>query len=596
MRNSKAEHVKEFFREQARAQDRDHMRSRRCKVKDLFKDDFLNVGYADRVDEQRGQVVVRFDKGGAPRLRYLKSFVVVRKTAREELGTNAHKWECTFDEFIKDSRYYTQSSDIQAVSYTRGEAPGYDYVCCGSVSLAMYASLKDALAKGLHPMLLIFENYPPKDFFLNMSRFIMRNVDDPLLNYDKPIVLDDWNPVPLEYNPENPTGIADTLMATLEKENCCILQGPPGTGKSYTIAQIIASYLKEGKSVCSTTMTNKGLVELCSQEPLKESIESGVVYKTRLTADEKKKIPGVEFTDNKICPAKGHLLCTTNYLLSGVFSDKYQGDDDDIDGMFDLLVIEEASQTFYTTINAFRRLGNHCLIVGDPRQMPPIVSGQNNPLLYVEDQVRESRGLEAFAIAAGAKSFVVTTSFRLTERSAALTSIFYGNTKLKSVPVERPFFPGCPENLFPAQGGSLFYCTDNSSNPILTETASRLIGDVIKNLENACPEDEEKRFDLAIICPFKDSVKAIQRRYQNADRKVSLTIETVDRVQGMTVDYCILYLPSYYAAFALEEHRFNVATSRSRSTTLIISDTNLSQIYKFKGLVKQYITNCERLG
>ena len=41
-----------------------------------------------------------------------------------------------------------------------------------------------------------------------------------------------------------------------------ILLGPPGAGKSYTIASIIADYLREGKSVCVTTMANKGLEEL----------------------------------------------------------------------------------------------------------------------------------------------------------------------------------------------------------------------------------------------------------------------------------------------------------------------------------------------
>ena len=46
MSYNKAEHVKDFFCEQASAQDRDHKRSRRCKVKDLFGEDFLNVGYA----------------------------------------------------------------------------------------------------------------------------------------------------------------------------------------------------------------------------------------------------------------------------------------------------------------------------------------------------------------------------------------------------------------------------------------------------------------------------------------------------------------------------------------------------------------------
>ena len=49
-------------------------------------------------------------------------------------------------------------------------------------------------------------------------------------------------------------------------------------------------------------------------------------------------------------------------------------------------------------------------------------------------------------------------------------------------------------------------------------------------------------------------------------------METIDRIQGATVDYAIVYIPGRNPGFALDERRFNVATSRSRSTTLIISD------------------------
>lgn len=61
--------------------------------------------------------------------------------------------------------------------------------------------------------------------------------------------------------------------------------------------------------------------------------------------------------------------------------------------------------------------------------------------------------------------------------------------------------------------------------------------------------------------------------------ELDLTIETIDRIQGMTVDYSILYIPGRNPGFALEERRFNVATSRSRSTTLIISDIALQDFH-----------------
>lgn len=64
----------------------------------------------------------------------------------------------------------------------------------------------------------------------------------------------------------------------------------------------------------------------------------------------------------------------------------------------------------------------------------------------------------------------------------------------------------------------------------------------------------------------------------------------------MTVDYAVLYLPGRNPGFALEERRFNVATSRSLSTTLIISDIPIADIHSISPLVKQFISHCEILS
>ena len=68
--------------------------------------------------------------------------------------------------------------------------------------------------------------------------------------------------------------------------------------------------------------------------------------------------------------AKGCLLCSTYYSLSRIINK--------VDNpIYDLIVIEEASQAFLTAIAAFMRLGKKCLIVGDPMQLPPIVEINN---------------------------------------------------------------------------------------------------------------------------------------------------------------------------------------------------------------------------
>ena len=46
----------------------------------------------------------------------------------------------------------------------------------------------------------------------------------------------------------------------------------------------------------------------------------------------------------------------------------------------------------------------------------------------------------------------------------------------------------------------------------------------------------------------------------------------------MTVDYAIFYIPGRFPGFALNERRFNVATSRSMSTTVIVSDMPITKI------------------
>lgn len=580
---------KSFFIEQARAQDKEHMKSRKARFIDLFASDFLNMGYVTDVNESNGRIVVKFKKGCAPRLKYLKSFVVIYKKARTAYGDNILSWTCSFDEFIKEKSCYSQESDIQGITYISGPEHDYDYVECGSISLDMYSFLKDAIHKGITPQVLLFENYPPTEFYINMCKFMDMYGHTPESSVlEKNIDYNSWDPIPLRYDPEKESIIADTLYNTLQNESCCILQGPPGTGKSYTIAQIIKRYLEEGKSVCSTTMTNKGLVELCQQEPLTKSVADKLVSKTRLSADERKKVPGLEAAGKGILPAKGHLLCTTNYTLSMVYKN-VDNDPSPTDEMFDLIVIEEASQTFLTTILAFRKLGIHCLIVGDPRQLPPIISSDGNQMLNVADVESQKRGLEAYGIASGVTSYVVTTSFRLTEKSAALTSIFYPKG-ITSVQKKKVKYAQMDSVYFPKEGGTLYHVTDCISNSIYSLPAMEVMRAIINSLEQNYPETE-----LAIICPYTATAKHIQREFQTSRSKISITIETIDRVQGMTVDYCIFYIPGYNTKFSLDEKRFNVATSRSRGTTLIISDIELDNTYKFKGTVKEYILNCTRV-
>lgn len=137
----------------------------------------------------------------------------------------------------------------------------------------MFDLVRRALAKGKTPKVLVYSPFPPIDLLKNMNNYMDLYPSNEELYIEPKISFEDWQPVELAYDSENPSGIADRIMETLDNDNVCILQGPPGTGKSYTIAQILAHYLEQGKTCCATTMANKGLIELVQQHPLKDALE-----------------------------------------------------------------------------------------------------------------------------------------------------------------------------------------------------------------------------------------------------------------------------------------------------------------------------------
>ena len=577
---------KSFFGDQIKEAIDDQQKINRSEMRQLFKTDELSLAYVDRIQYETGMVILKFPRRMAPRLKVQKAITVIKKGARQELGEHVTEWKSLWEDFCKNPDYHSSGSDITPMYYVPGKNDGYDYVACSGISTKLYDLFVKTTSEGKSLSVLIYNPFPPVDYYKNLSRYMDVFSDNEELKLEPKIAYEDWQPEELAFDENHPNGISEKILQTLLVEDCCVLQGPPGTGKSYTIATIIAAYLNEGKNVCVTTMANKGLVELIKQKPLKEFVSAGKISKTNLSIDERKQICGVKNATPDLIVPNGELLCATNYVLSSVFSEKKMA----LYGLpkYDLVVIEEASQAFLTAIAAFKQLGEKCLIVGDPMQLPPIVK-LNNPLYNTWNVNTQVEGLKTFALGSAVKSYRIVTTFRLTEKSAALTKVFYGN-RFVSVKNDYLDFTSAGTSLFPNDGGVLYHCTEDLKNGFYSDKADYLIRLVVNTMENHFPQRS-----LAIITPFRDTVKELQKRFSIADIDLDITIETIDRIQGMTVDYAILYIPGRNPGFALEERRFNVATSRSLSTTLIISDMPLGQLHSVPPSVIKFINLCDKM-
>lgn len=239
---------------------------------------------------------------------------------------------------------------------------------------------------------------------------------------------------------------------------------------------------------------------------------------------------------------------------------------------------------------AFKKLGKKCLIVGDPMQLPPIIISPNKAQYKSWNTNTQVEGLKTFALGTDVKSYRIITTFRLTPASTKLTGIFYNN-HLISVQEEPLDFSLCSSIYFPKEGGTLYYYTEDYTNGIVSGYGLKLVDTIIEQIRKNYPERS-----VAIISPFQDTVKQLQKSFLTDFAFANLTIETIDRIQGITVDYAILYIPGRNPGFALDERRFNVATSRSRSTTLIISDIPLNDFHSITPLVAQFIDNSDNIN
>lgn len=586
----KLRHYKSFFADQKNSQIEEQQKKNNSKVSQLFKSGDLSLGYVERVIPELGYVVIKFPRYMAPRLKVLKNITIIKAAARQTFGERPTDWACLWGQFCDNAAYHAGNSDITPMYYTSGNDAKYDYVACAGLATKVYDTFVSAISQGKSLPVLVYDPFPPTAYYSNLSHYVDLNENEKDLLLEPKISYDEWQPEELMFDENNPDGIWRTIAKTLEEQSTCIVQGPPGTGKSFTIASIIAEYLRNGKSVCVTTMANKGLVELIQQDPLADFLNNGKICKTNLSIDERKIFGGkVHNADKGLHIPPGELLCATNYVLSGVYSDTRPLDM----GMphYDLLIIEEASQAFLTTIVAFKALGDKCLIVGDPMQLPPIVRLEN-PLYNSWNVNAQVEGLTTYALGSNVKSYRIVTTFRLTERSAYLTKLFYGNRFL-SVKKEYHDFSEAKSVYMPNEGGVLCCCTGDVRNAVYSEKADEIIRKVLQLIEKYYAY-----LKVAIVTPYRHTVQELQKRFGTSDTELELTIETVDRIQGMTVDYAIFYIPGRNPGFALESRRFNVATSRSKSTTLIITDFDVKQLGEFHSsspIVINFLSQCDQI-
>lgn len=412
------------------------------------------------------------------------------------------------------------------------------------------------------PIIAFGPQDPPLQYLLNLIDIVRDSScieTQKILDYDE--ISNQWNPLKIEAKAD----FVSLLLNDAKDNDCIVVQGPPGTGKTYRMAQLAAKLLEENKSVLVTSLTNQALMELAKKDDIKPFLEKIKVSKTSLTIDESREIPQLQPIKDNLCNAsRGNLSLATFYLSSGWAKETTEKP-------FDYVVMDEASQALLPMIAAALKLGEKVVLIGDQNQLPPIVV-TNEDVINRFQWNSIVKGFETICQNFSFKSYMLKDTFRLTKRGAECTGIFYNN-ELRSVS-ETQIIPSKLSGLN-LQGGPLFVGLDMKVGDKAPSNAFDSIFDFVCKIIAESPKAE-----IAILSKFKESVRQMQKHFVikwTATKELpdNIRIETVDRVQGLTVDYCFFFIPNATIHYSLENELFNVATSRAKFNTIIVADNSI---------------------
>ena len=505
-----------------------------------------------------GEIILKFNNSrGIPRKgEYLYCF-----TTPKHLH-NFKEWgNLTYGDLIKNKGFATELVCIW--QHSLRDDPQYCLVGFRGVDLD-FASHIDGYSGAF---LILGPNVPPYQYIGNLQKIVRHNQSNSVARFFEGEVEEKaFTPQPFAQN----VSITDFVVRQLSLTDSVIIQGPPGTGKTTQIARLCQHFCEQGLSVLVTALTNRALMEVASKDGLKELLESGKIFKTKMSVDEAKELPRLQ-NIKQLTPEKGKLILSTFYITSG--------EANNVVGIppFDIVVMDEASQALLAMFAATKLLGKKTIFVGDPNQLSPVVA-LNSDRITRRNYHFYVNGLLSINALEVIPSYSLTYTYRLTPRAASFTGLFYNNI-LKSNQDKTPYYiydslPSIFENILHKQGGPSLVKIDlplGDKRPQSALLLSTLIVSALLSLK--------EKLHISVLSCYVDTTKSLQKYiFQTIGNHNNLLIDTVSRIQGLTTDVAIYVIPNTGYSFSLDKKLFNVATSRARRHTIIISDTNILSV------------------
>lgn len=528
----------------------------------LEESEEMYVGQFIKFNE--GEMIMRFPNSrNLPRKgEYLYSMILPKELR------DYHNWGTkTYRDLFKE-RY--KGTDCVCVWTSNSDDSRFSLVGFRKVELEFQSFIEDNKGTGI--ILAFAPQRPPIDYIANLQKVVEDETSQKVsLILDNSYQENDWTPQLIKQ--DNVSSFVKTQLGFIDK---MIIQGPPGTGKTSMIAELCNKLCQEGYSILITALTNRALMEIAEKSSLQELLKQGRVGKTNMSIDEHKE--NKELVPLKqILPSPGHIVLSSYFITSGFAAEL------SCDSPFDYLIMDEASQALLAMFAAANKLGKKNLWVGDVHQLSPIVE-LNEDKINRLGYNRLINGLQLLTENSTSPIYQLMTVYRFGQRSADYTGLFYNGTLVAK---ESPFYSDLPsmDLLLSKKGGPALLLTDMPIGDPFPSFAIMLTTYVVGKLLN-----DNKKKEIAVLTCLKNTTRSLQKAIiQNVGSHTNVLVDTVARIQGLTTDVTLFFVPNTSYIRTLDPHLFNVATSRAKEHTIIIADKNLLEYPTIKQAVRTYL-------
>lgn len=465
------------------------------------------------------------------------------------------------------------STECVCIWHSTANDPRYSLVGFSKVSVDFANYIKDTP----NIVLTFAPQRPPIDYVINLQKVVEDKFSEGVSSVlDVNFHLNDWKPILVKQD-----NVSSFVYSQMALTDTMILEGPPGTGKTYMIAELCARLCAEGNSVLVTALTNRALMEIAEKPSVEFLLNKHKIFKTNISMDEIREQGKLEAIKS-IAPIPGCLVMSTYYITSGYAAEL------SIEQPFDYVIMDEASQAILPMFAACRKIGKKNLWVGDIHQLSPIV-------LLKNDRIRICgydhlvNGLKLLADNSSSPIYQLTKTYRFGQRAANYTGIFYNNSlSAKKSTVLNDIPSMC--KLLSKDGGPTLILTDMPSGDNSPQYAICMAAFIVANILN-----DNKNKEIAVLTCMKKTTRVLQMAItQKVGTKKNIIIDTVARVQGLTTDVTIFFVPDYSYIRTLEPHLFNVATSRAREHTIIIADKYVLDCTTLDIKVRKYLARLKQ--